>query len=297
MLPSRHTEVRMTRAELEGMIRPALDETVVALRRALTSAGVAPPEVAAVLLVGGSSRIPLVAQLVGAALARPIAVDARPKDAIALGAALAAMTAAGARPPLPPPPVVRPTPIAAPIATPAATPLPPPPGGPPLARSPGGSGHRALLGAVAGIVVAGLVAAVVLSSRGGDPEAGGQEPASTSAPATTSPTTGRSGTSAPGTSASGDPGSGPFIPSPLPGDDWSDAGRAQFMADCTTGVAPAMGVSGAGADDMCTCMYDDISTSTDFAGFNEQWTSHDFDPSSPAGQAITSATLGCAAAG
>jgi molecular chaperone DnaK len=90
LLPNVQTEVRLTRAEFEAMIRPALTETIGALRRALDSAGVAPEEVKAVLLVGGSSRIPLVAQMVGAELGRPVAVDAHPKHAIALGAALAA---------------------------------------------------------------------------------------------------------------------------------------------------------------------------------------------------------------
>ena len=94
LLPQRHTEVLLTRREFEAMIGPAIEETVVALRRAVASAGVRDDEVAAVLLVGGSSRIPLVGQLVGARLGRPIAVDARPKDAICSGAARVAMAAA-----------------------------------------------------------------------------------------------------------------------------------------------------------------------------------------------------------
>ena len=93
MLPNVQTEVRLTRAELEGMIRPTLTGTIEALRRALRSAGVEPQDVKAVLLVGGSSRIPLVAQMVSAELGRPVAVDAHPKHAIALGAALAAGSA------------------------------------------------------------------------------------------------------------------------------------------------------------------------------------------------------------
>ncbi|MGH3546585.1 MAG: hypothetical protein ACRDQU_00345, partial [Pseudonocardiaceae bacterium] len=40
---------------------------------------------------GGSSRVPLVAQLVSAELGRPVAIDADPKAAIALGAALCAL--------------------------------------------------------------------------------------------------------------------------------------------------------------------------------------------------------------
>ena len=91
LLPGLQTEVRLTRAEFEQMIRPTLTESVSALRRALSAAAVEPSEVTAVLLVGGSSRIPLVAELVSDALGRPIAVDAHPKHAIALGAAHAAM--------------------------------------------------------------------------------------------------------------------------------------------------------------------------------------------------------------
>jgi molecular chaperone DnaK len=87
LLPNLATEVRLTRTELEAMVRPALLTTVEALRRALRSAGVAPEGLHSVLLVGGSSRMPIVAQLVGAELGRPVAVDAHPKHAVALGAA------------------------------------------------------------------------------------------------------------------------------------------------------------------------------------------------------------------
>lgn len=94
LLPDLQTEVRLTRSEFEEMIRPTLDETIAALRRALRSAELEPEDVAKVLLVGGSSRIPLVAEMVSEALGRPVAVDAHPKHAVALGAALAAAAAA-----------------------------------------------------------------------------------------------------------------------------------------------------------------------------------------------------------
>src|SRR5690606_28090011 len=68
LLPNIATEVRLTRAELEAMVRPALHSTIEALRRALRSADVTPEQLHSVLLVGGSSRMPLVAQLVGAEL-------------------------------------------------------------------------------------------------------------------------------------------------------------------------------------------------------------------------------------
>ena len=85
VVPGIHTDVRLTRSEFEAMIRPPLGETVGALRRAVRSARLEPEQVDKVLLVGGSSRIPLVAEVVGAALGRPIAVDAHPKNAVALG--------------------------------------------------------------------------------------------------------------------------------------------------------------------------------------------------------------------
>jgi hypothetical protein len=88
--------VRITRAEFEEMIRPRLADTIGALRRTLKSADIEPGQLKGVLLVGGSSRIPLVAQTVSAALGRPVAVDAHPKNAVALGAALAASAASAA---------------------------------------------------------------------------------------------------------------------------------------------------------------------------------------------------------
>ncbi|MGH9049154.1 MAG: Hsp70 family protein, partial [Acidimicrobiia bacterium] len=90
LLPDLQTEVRLTRAEFEAMVRPTLVESTQAMHRALRGAAVEPDQVKAVLLVGGSSRIPLVAQLVGAEFGRPVAVDAHPKHSIAMGAALAA---------------------------------------------------------------------------------------------------------------------------------------------------------------------------------------------------------------
>jgi len=96
-LPTTTRRVRITRAEFEALIRPTLVDTVTAMRRALLSAGVEPSEVSKVLLVGGSSRIPLVGQLIGAEIGRPVVVDTHPKHSIALGAALHAAAVVGKR--------------------------------------------------------------------------------------------------------------------------------------------------------------------------------------------------------
>jgi YVTN family beta-propeller protein len=86
-LPNRHFDVRLTRPDFEDMIRAQVESTIGALSRTLRSAQVAPAELGAVLLVGGSSRIPLVAQMIAEALDRPTLIDTHPKYAVALGAA------------------------------------------------------------------------------------------------------------------------------------------------------------------------------------------------------------------
>jgi actin-like ATPase involved in cell morphogenesis len=86
-LPGRHFDVHLTRSDFEDMVRAPIESTIGALSRTLQSAQVDPADLSAVLLVGGSSRIPLVARMVSAELGRPTVVDTHPKYAVALGAA------------------------------------------------------------------------------------------------------------------------------------------------------------------------------------------------------------------
>jgi molecular chaperone DnaK len=88
MLPGVSTRVRMVRTELEQLVAPAIEQTIEAMRRACASAGLDAEDLSAVLLAGGSSRIPLVAQQVSDAFDRPVTVDADPKAVVASGAAL-----------------------------------------------------------------------------------------------------------------------------------------------------------------------------------------------------------------
>jgi actin-like ATPase involved in cell morphogenesis len=119
-LPGLHTRVRLNRSEFEAMITPALAETARALDRALRSAGVTPTDLRCVLLVGGSSRIPLVRQLLEAEFDRPAVLDARPEQTVALGAAR--LTGAAPRPAPGPAPVGSPPPAAPPLGSPSASP-------------------------------------------------------------------------------------------------------------------------------------------------------------------------------
>ena len=122
-LPNVQTTVPISRADLESMIRPRLRDTVDAVKRAVASAGVDMAGVSRILLVGGSSRIPLVADAIQRETGRPVALDAHPKFAICLGAAVLGQVAASAvRPAGPPPPPGATTPGRASTVTP-----PPPP--------------------------------------------------------------------------------------------------------------------------------------------------------------------------
>ena len=107
LVNGREHEVRLTRGEFEDMIRPVLATSIEAMRRALDSAGLSVDQLHAVLLVGGGSRIPLVAEMVAHELGRPVAVDVHPKHSIALGAArfVAGATSPALAPPVVPPPV------------------------------------------------------------------------------------------------------------------------------------------------------------------------------------------------
>jgi hypothetical protein len=93
-LPGITRSIRLTRGDLDDMLRPAIGETVAATRRVLDSAGVDPADLAAIVLVGGSSRIPLVSEMLSAEFGRPLALDNHPKHDVALGAAIRGTPAA-----------------------------------------------------------------------------------------------------------------------------------------------------------------------------------------------------------
>jgi hypothetical protein len=103
--------IRMTRAELEDLIGPSIRQTVDCLERAVDHAGVSAAELAAVVLVGGSARIPLVSEQVSHRLGRPVAISPQPKLCVAMGAALLPdlISVPSATHPAPSPPAPAPT--------------------------------------------------------------------------------------------------------------------------------------------------------------------------------------------
>ncbi|MDJ0113803.1 Hsp70 family protein, partial [Rhodococcus erythropolis] len=87
------SDIRLVRSELEDLIRPALTESVALVRESLRSAGVESSDVNQVVLAGGSSSIPLVAELLSAELRVPVIADADPASCAASGAAALALDA------------------------------------------------------------------------------------------------------------------------------------------------------------------------------------------------------------
>jgi Fe-S protein assembly chaperone HscA len=81
---------RITRAEFESMIRPLVDRTLEPCRQALADAGLAPKDIDEAVLVGGSTRIPLVRRAVQDLFARPPHTELNPDEVVALGAAIQA---------------------------------------------------------------------------------------------------------------------------------------------------------------------------------------------------------------
>ncbi len=84
--PQLSTVVRLTRSEFEDALRPRLADTLGALDRTIRSADLDPSDLAGVVLVGGSSRIPLVRESVAEFIGRPALMDADPKMVVCMGA-------------------------------------------------------------------------------------------------------------------------------------------------------------------------------------------------------------------
>jgi molecular chaperone DnaK (HSP70) len=81
---------RFTRAEFDTLIRPIVDRTLEPCRQALKDAGLLPSQIDEVVLVGGSTRIPLVHRLVGELFGQMPHSELNPDEVVALGAAVQA---------------------------------------------------------------------------------------------------------------------------------------------------------------------------------------------------------------
>jgi molecular chaperone DnaK len=91
-----HLDVPLRREDVEQVAKPFVEKTLRCIDDALRDAATRPIELDRVLLVGGSSKMPIVARMVSAHLAMPVQVDGDADRAVALGASILAGRAGGA---------------------------------------------------------------------------------------------------------------------------------------------------------------------------------------------------------
>jgi molecular chaperone DnaK len=91
----KHMQVKLSRAKLESLVEDLVERTIEACKRVLADAGKRAGEIDEVLLVGGSTRVPLVQRRVEAFFGRAPNRSVNPDEVVALGAAVQGGVLAG----------------------------------------------------------------------------------------------------------------------------------------------------------------------------------------------------------
>jgi molecular chaperone DnaK len=91
----KHLNVRLSRAKFESMITEIVDRTIEPCRKAMADAGLRNSDIDEVVLVGGSTRIPLVQKRVTEFFGKEPHKRVNPDEVVALGAAVQAGVLAG----------------------------------------------------------------------------------------------------------------------------------------------------------------------------------------------------------
>ena len=83
-----HLDVTLTRAKFEDLIRDLVDSTLIPVKNALKDANLKKEDLDQVILVGGSTRIPMVQELVKRELGKEPNRSVNPDEVVAMGAAI-----------------------------------------------------------------------------------------------------------------------------------------------------------------------------------------------------------------
>ncbi|MEE3240690.1 MAG: Fe-S protein assembly chaperone HscA [Pseudomonadota bacterium] len=92
---NKNHQLELSRDQFNDLIMPLVNNTVDVCRSSLHDANLTPSDIADVVLVGGSTRVPLVQQRVEALFQQPPKIDVDPDQVVALGAAIQADTLIG----------------------------------------------------------------------------------------------------------------------------------------------------------------------------------------------------------
>src|SRR6187401_905218 len=91
----KHLQMKLTRAKFEQLVDDLLQKTVGPTKQALADAGIDPSKIDEVVLVGGSTRIPKVQQIVKSLFNKEPHKGVNPDEVVAIGAAVQAGVLAG----------------------------------------------------------------------------------------------------------------------------------------------------------------------------------------------------------
>ena len=84
----KHLDVTLTRAKFNELTHDLVEKTVGPVKQALSDSGLSPSEISKVLLVGGSSRIPAVQEMVKSLVGKDGFKGINPDECVAIGAAI-----------------------------------------------------------------------------------------------------------------------------------------------------------------------------------------------------------------
>ena len=91
----RHINLKLLRSQFESLVAPLVQRTIEPCKKALSGAGVKPADVNEIILVGGMTRMPKVADTVKSVFGREPSKGLNPDEAVAIGASIQGGVLAG----------------------------------------------------------------------------------------------------------------------------------------------------------------------------------------------------------